>query len=82
MIYNLATDTITGGQSGDGALTEIPIPENEAKAWTVEQDFIDAIQTGKPADTTFSAGVKYMEFTEAVFRSVETGGTVNLPLVD
>lgn len=82
LIYNLATDTITGGQNGDGALTEIPIPDNEAKAWTVEQDFIDAIQTGKPADTTFSAGVKYMEFTEAVFRSVETGGTVNLPLAD
>ena len=82
LIYNLATDTIQGGQNGDDALTEIPIPENEAKPWTVEQDFIDAIQTGKPADTTFAAGVKYMEFTEAVFRSVETAGTVNLPLAD
>ena len=81
LIYNLATDTITGGRNSDDALTEIPIPDNEAKPWTVEQDFIDAIQTGKPADTTFSAGVKYMEFTEAVFRSVESGGSVNLPLV-
>ena len=82
LIYNLATDTITGGRNSDDALTEIPIPDNEAKPWTVEQDFIDAIQTGKPADTTFYAGVKYMEFTEAVFRSVETAGTVNLPLAD
>ena len=81
LIYNLATDTITGGRNSDDALTEISIPDNEAKPWTVEQDFIDAIQTGKPADTTFSAGVKYMEFTEAVFRSVESGGSVNLPLV-
>ena len=80
LIYNLATDTVMGGQSGDDALAEIPIPENEAKPWTVEQDFIDAIRTGAPADTTFYAGVKYMEFTEAVFRSVETGATLNLPL--
>ena len=82
LVYNLATDTIQGAQNGDDALTEIPIPENEAKPWTVEQDFVDAIQTGKLADTTFSAGVKYMEFTEAVFRSVETAGTVHLPLAD
>jgi len=26
--------------------------------------------------------VKYMEFTEAVFRSVERGAVVNLPVVD
>ncbi len=82
LIYNLATDTIHGAQNGDDALGEMPIPENEAKPWTVEQDFIHAIQTGKPADTTFAAGVKYMEFTEAVFRSVETAGTVTLPLAD
>ena len=82
LIYNLATDAIMGGQGGDDALAEIPIPENEAKAWTVEQDFIDAILTATPADTTFYAGVKYMEFTEAVFRSVATGATLNLPLAD
>ena len=82
LIYDLTTDTIMGGQDGADALSEIPIPDDEAKLWTVERDFIDAIRTGAPADTTFYAGVKYMEFTEAVFRSVETASTVHLPLMD
>ncbi len=73
---------VFGAQEGDSELKELEIPASEARAWTVEQDFIDAIQTGKPAESTFYQGVKYMEFTEAVFRSVERGGKVNLPLVD
>ena len=82
LIYNLNTDTILGAQAGDEGLSEIPIPAAEAKNWTVEQDFINLIRTGAPAWTTFSEGVKYMEFTEAVFRSVERAAVVNLPLVD
>jgi hypothetical protein len=31
--------------------------------------------------TTFEDGVRYMEFTEAVFRSRQTGQAVSLPLV-
>ena len=31
--------------------------------------------------TTFEQGVRYMEFTEAVTRSVQTGCTVKLPLL-
>ena len=58
------------------------IPESEARAWTVEADFIEMIKTGKPAESTFYQGVKYMGFAEAVFRSVERGATVHLPLVD
>ncbi|MDA1313367.1 MAG: Gfo/Idh/MocA family oxidoreductase [Acidobacteria bacterium] len=82
LIYNLKTDTILGAQAGDGGLSEIPIPAEEVKEWTVEQDFINLIKTGVPAWTSFSEGVKYMEFTEAVFRSVERAAVVNLPLVD
>ena len=82
LIYDLDTHTILGGKAADSELSEIPIPEDEAREWTVEQDFVDAIRTGKPAETTFYQGVKYMEFTEAVFRSVERGETVTLPLVD
>lgn len=48
----------------------------------MEQDFVDAARGGPQGDTSFYAGVKYMEFTEAVSRSVEVGGTVRLPLVD
>jgi predicted dehydrogenase len=82
LIYGLKSNKILGARCGEEELTEIPIPDEEAKEWTVEQDFIDSIKTGKPAWTTFREGVKYMEFTEAAFRSVERGATVSLPLVD
>lgn len=82
LIYNLDSDTILGGKAGDKGLSELPIPEDEAREWTVEQDFVSAVQGGPQGDTSFEAGVKYMEFTEAVSRSVERGATVTLPLVD
>ena len=82
LIYNLKTDTILGAKAGDSELTEIPISDTEAKEWTVEQDFINLVKTGVPVWTTFREGVKYMEFTEAVFRSVDRAATVSLPLVD
>ena len=63
-------------------MKELPIPEDEVAEWTVEEDFIGAIQGGPQGDTSFYEGVKYMEFTEAVSRSVEQGRTVHLPLVD
>ncbi len=82
LIYKLNSDTILGGKVGDQELKEIPIPAKEAREWTVEQDFVSAIQGGPQGDTSFYDGVKYMEFTEAVFRSVERGATVRLPIVD
>ncbi|MDP6777440.1 MAG: Gfo/Idh/MocA family oxidoreductase [Candidatus Latescibacteria bacterium] len=80
LVYKLGDDTILGSKAGDDALSEISIPEEEAREWTVEQDFVDAVKTGKSAETTFYQGLKYMEFTEAVFRSVERGEAVTLPL--
>ena len=73
---------IWGARAGEDALRELEIPASEMRAWTVEADFIDMIKTGKPAESTFYQGVKYMEFTEAVFRSVERGAAVHLPIVD
>ena len=73
---------IMGAKTGDDELKEIPIPEDEATEWTVEADFVNAIQGGPQGDTSFYEGVKYMEFTEAVHRSVERGGSVQLPLVE
>jgi len=81
LIYQL-NDTILGARKGDDELKEIPIPADEVKEWTVEKDFVDAIADGAgEPETTFYQGVKYMELTEAVFRSVESGSTVRLPLV-
>jgi len=70
-----------GAQAGE-ELRELRIPESDMCAWTVEADFVEMIKTGKPAESTFYQGVKYMEFSEAVFRSVERGATVRLPIVD
>ena len=80
LVYKLSDDTILGARAGDEKLALIPILEEEEKHWTVEQDFIDAIRTGSPAATTFEEGVQYMEFTEAVTRSAQTGQAVSLPL--
>lgn len=79
LICDLDTQTIKGAQVGDKGLKEISIPQEAEGAWTVERDFITAIQTGGGhPKTTFLQGVQYMAFTEAVARSVETGMTVRL----
>lgn len=55
-------------------------PEKEG-GWRVEQDFIDAIRDGAPVThTSFSDGVRYMEFTEAVTLSLREGRRIDLPL--
>ena len=41
-----------------------------AASWRVEGDFIDSIRLGAPIElTSFADGVRYMQFTEAVWRS-------------
>lgn len=81
--YDLATDRVHGAsrKSGTDALQEVPIPAGQARAWTVEADFVDSIRNGTPVRLTdFATGVAYMEFTEAVARSARDGKAVDLPL--
>ena len=88
LCYDLLTDTIRGASrrrnQSPGRLTEleaVPIPADKARAWTAEADFVAAIREGRSIEfTTFESGVAYMEFTEAVARSAETGEVVTLPL--
>lgn len=77
--YNLDEDTLYTG-TPNGELTKAEIPEGVAAEWTVEEDFVDAVRHGGSPRTTFQEGVQYMAFSEAVFRSVESGGRVRLPL--
>lgn len=87
--YDILADRIRGGSRRRGAapgsladLPEIPIPPDQARAWRVEADFVDAIREGAPVRfTDFGTGVRYMEFTEAVARSAEEGTVVDLPLL-
>lgn len=76
-----ADNKLYGGQRGDTALQEIPIPASERGGWRVEEEFVNCIR-GKEVvtHTAFENGVKYMEFTEAAIRSMMEGRTVALPL--
>ena len=70
-----------GGQIENQELNEIVIPSNEEGGWRVEEEFVNAIR-GKEVitHTNFETGVKYMEFTEAVTRSMLSGKVIPLPL--
>ena len=72
---------LSGGKRGDSQLTEIPNPPDGQYAWRVEQEFIGAIRGEEPVvHTPFDVGLHYMEFTEAVTRSAQSGQAISLPL--
>lgn len=71
--------TLLGGRRGDDALSEIPILDNEKSSWRVEEEFINAIRGIEPIKlTTFSTGLQYMKFTEAVMQSITTGAMIEV----
>jgi hypothetical protein len=77
----VADGRLYGGQRGDTDLYEIEVPLAEVGGWRVEQEFINAIRGLEPVShTPFATGVKYMEFTEAVARSLASGAAISLPL--
>ncbi len=82
--YDLEADRLFGlMRGGRRELREIPVPEERRGGWRVEADFVDSIRTAAPVRLTdFATGVAYMEFTEAVARSAETGEAVELPLAE
>jgi len=68
-----------GGRRGDNGLTGIPIPDAEKGYWRVEEEFVNAIRgLEKITFTPFEAGVKYMDFTEAVVQSMKKGQMVDV----
>jgi predicted dehydrogenase len=74
-------DRLFGARRSDSELREIAVPPEKALGWRVEADFIDAIRgRGAIEFTDFATGVRYMEFTEAVARSGQSGVAVDLPL--
>lgn len=67
---------VLSGARGEDEFYEIPIPPQESGVWRVEEEFIAAIRGDeKITHTTFEDGVKYMEFTDAVARSLENERT-------
>jgi predicted dehydrogenase len=73
--------TLSGGRRGDAGLGPIEIPDTERSDWRVEEEFVGAIRGTEPIRlTSFTDGVKYMEFTEAVYRSSQERAAAYLPL--
>ena len=73
--------SILVGRRGDTKLVELPNPQEEQAFYRVEEEFINTILGLEEVTmATFDTGVQYMEWTEAVHRSSESGATVGLPL--
>ncbi len=72
---------VFAGKRGDTQLTEVPNPDSMQGFWRVEEEFANAIRgTETITRTPFDVGLHYMEWTEAVTRSAQTGQAVALPL--
>ena len=79
--YDQKTQSLSGGRRGEKMLQPLTIPADKQGQWRVEEEFVNAIRgKEKVTHTSFEDGVKYMEFTEAVTRSTQTGQAVSLPL--
>ena len=70
---------LSGARRGEKQLNEIPIPAERRIGWRVEEEFVNAIRgQEKIARTNFEDGVRYMEFTDAVAKSLADGRTVEV----
>jgi len=70
---------VSVGKRGDGALKEVDIPAAQRVGWRVEEAFVNAIRgKEKVTRTNFEDGVRYMEFTDAVTKSLATGQAVDV----
>lgn len=69
------------GRANEKEIRLIELPAEKKGHWRVEAEFIGAIRGTEPVRyTDFATGVQYMEFTEAVAISAESGRAVELPL--
>lgn len=74
-------DRVFVGRKVDTELREITIPPEKLGGWRVEAEFVAAIRgEEKVRRTDLAAGLQYMEFTEAVANSAQSGMPVSLPL--
>jgi predicted dehydrogenase len=67
------------GRRGDQALAELANPREQQAFHRVEEEFVNAIR-GRERVTmnTFETGVRYMEWTEAIYRSAVSGAAITL----
>jgi predicted dehydrogenase len=71
---------VTGARKGDQVMSEIVVPDEKRGSWRVEEEFINAIRGIESVTrSNFTDALKYMEFTDAVQQSWQTGKRVYLP---
>jgi predicted dehydrogenase len=82
LVYDLARDTISAARAGQAELRPVPIPPDDHPGWTIEADFLAAIQgaSAPPPGTDLVTGARHMQFVEAVARSARHHQPVELPL--
>lgn len=72
---------LSAGKKGDKDLSPVAIDPAKKGGWRVEEEFINAIRGLEPiTHTDFTTGCKYMEWTDAVTRSLRGRQAVVLPL--
>jgi len=72
---------VFAGRRGDSELAQVPNPREAQAYYRVEEEFINAIRgIERITMAPFETGVHYMEWTEAVYRSSQTGQAVYLLL--
>jgi predicted dehydrogenase len=80
-IYVDQQQNVFAGRRGDTQLAAVPNPPEEQAYYRVEEEFANAIRGSEQITMVpFETGVHYMEWTEAVIRSAQTGQAVYLPL--
>lgn len=71
-----------GGAAEGGCMQAVDVPHEHRGFWRVEQEWVNAMRGREAVKLTdFATGVRYMEFTEAVARSAQSGQAVSLPLL-
>ena len=72
---------LSAGKRGKGELQRVEIDPAKRGGWRVEEEFINAIRgVERVTHTDLFTGVKYMEWTTAVSRSLHKARAVMLPL--
>ena len=79
--FKLEGESAWVAEAGDDSWRALEVSPEKRGGWRVEEEFAEAILEGKPVThTSFAAGIKYMEFTQAVNVSMASGRRVELPL--
>lgn len=71
---------VSGARKGDDKMSVIEVPAEKRGEWRVEEEFINAIRGTEPITrSNFTDSLKYMEFTDAIQESWQTGKRIYLP---